>query len=317
MSASQNKPLLALLLPSKGRLLDLVLTLSLVPLRAPDGYRARFVVIANYGTIQLAFLRVLFASRATFVDERRLKWRGMTGAYNYALEAAENLGASWAALWADDLLPDRKSWLDDLFRIIVSQDFRFGIFSSDEGHHKGRFGWNVFAGYPCAHFYVARVDALPGYFLNPKLKAYVGDNEIAVDRIKKGIRVDLLPIKVIHQPTANATRVTNVAAYKSDVDQFYVIHPELNGRLDAIVLRGDVQDGECRFVVDKGSLVRFDKDVRSMPYGEFILSAPLHTPAFIIRLVYVIRSGWNGGWMYLGRVLGAIKRRFARLRKPI
>lgn len=313
MSALQEQPYLALLLPSKGRILDLMLTLLRVSLRSPSGLRVRFIVLANYGTVQLALLKLLFSSRATFVDERNLTWRGMTGAYNYALEAAVNSGAGWVALWADDLLPDRRNWLDDLSRIITRQDFRFGIFSSDEGNHKGRFGWNVFAGYPCAHFYVARVDALPGYLLNPLLKAYVGDNEIVVNRVKSGVSIDLLPIKVIHQPTANATRAANVAAYKADIERFYTIHPELNGRLDAIVLRGEVENHECRFVVDEGVLVRFDKDTKSVPYGEFVLSAPLHIPSINIRLIYALRIIWNGAFIYPGIALRALKRLLARL----
>lgn len=293
MSAERAGKLLALLLPSKGRFLDLILTLWLTSLKVPRGYRVRFVVCANYSTAQLAILRILFSRRATIIDERNLEWRGMIGAYNYALDAAGKMGAHWVALWADDLLPAKDSWLDELFGIISGADLQFGIFSSDEGNHQGRFGWNVFAGYPCAHFFVARLDALPGHLLNPALSAYVGDNEIVISRTKKGVPIDLLPIKVVHQPTANRTRQTNASAYKADLDRFYQIHPELQGKLDAIVLRGDVANQECSFIVDEGKTIRFCDSTRRLGTAEFSMVAPITIHRARIRFVGIVRKLWN------------------------
>ena len=318
MAATDQQQLLALLLPSKGRFLDLLLTLAFAPLKAPRGFAVKFVVCANYTSLQLTILRKLFSNRARFIDERDLEWQGMTGAYNYALAEATNMGATWAALWADDLLPEKSSWLDMLFPKITSPDFRLGIFSSDEGNHKGRFGWNIFAGYPCAHFFVVRIDALPGHMLNPKLKAYVSDNEIAISRIKAGIRVDLLPIRVIHQPTANSTRKNNSPAYNSDLESFYIIHPELRGKLDAIVLRGDTTDVNCQFVVDDGNQRQFGIDTSpvTLTIDAFQAQAQVTRHRLGIRVIGLLRKLWNEVLMSphfaLRSAVGQLRRRIRR-----
>ncbi len=289
-----SRRLLALLLPSKGRWLDLVLTLAATKIRAPPPFEVRFFVCANYAKWQLALLRFLFSRRATFVDERSLEWRGMIGAYNYAFERASRDGAEWVALWADDLLPERRDWLASLLPMISAGGFRFGIFASDEGNHKGFFGWNVFAGYPTAHFFVARTDAMPGYLLTPRLRAYVGDNEIAISRIKAGVAVDLLPVRVIHQPTANATRTRNTARYASDLETFYVMHPELRGRLDEVVLRGIVTNENSGFIPDKGELLSFgEARARALPMDEFKSEAKLAKPARGVRVIGGVRVLWN------------------------
>lgn len=287
------KGLLALLLPSKGRWLDLVLTLLLTPLCRPDGVRVRFFVCSNYGSIPLLLLRLLFFSRATFIDERKLAWSGMTGAYNHAFNRAVKAGAQWVALWADDLLPERKDWLNKLQGILRSPGFRFGVFSSDEGNHKGGFGWNVFGGYPCAHFFVARVDSMPGYMLSPKLRAYVSDNEMAISRIKAGIPVDFIPVRVIHQPTANATRSGNSPNYLADLQRFYEIHPELRGRLDGVVLHGNLRDGQSAFVPDKGAMVRFSKELPKLDIDAFLRVAPGAEVRASVRYAGRIRAWWN------------------------
>ncbi|KAB2919900.1 MAG: hypothetical protein F9K29_03285 [Hyphomicrobiaceae bacterium] len=315
--AAADDELLALLLPSKGRLLDLLLTLSLVPLKAQKGYRVHFVVCANYNPAQLALLRRLFSARATFIDEGKLEPRGMTGAYNYALEEAIRKGARWVALWADDLLPEKRAWLDQLFPVIADAGFRFGIFSSDEGNHKGHFGWNVFADFPCAHFFVARVEALPGYMLNPGLRAYVSDNEIAISRVKAGVPVDLLPVRVIHQPTFNQTRTANSPAYRSDLEKFYQIHPELRGRLDPIVLHADVADANCRFVVDDGRVLRFGDSTPRLGIEEFKAAAPFAAPRFSLRVVGYIRKAWNEWIASPGRVVRGAVGLVTRLRRGI
>lgn len=293
MTEKKSEQLLALLLPSKGRLIDLILTLSMTPLKAPVGFRAHFVVCANYTSFQLSILRVLFGDRAIFIDERNLKWRGMIGAYNYAFETAAEIGARWVALWADDLLPESACWLDELFPAISQPAFKFGIFASDEGGHKARFGWNVFAGYPCAHFFVALSEALPGFLLNPKLRAYVGDNEIVISRTKGGIPIDLLPIRVIHQPTMNLLRKTNTSGYKTDLEIVYQIHPELAGKLDAIVLRGEATDVNCRFIVDKGQQIRFDVNTASLTINEFENASPYFTQRFSHKIAAIVRETWN------------------------
>lgn len=284
---------LALLLPSKGRLVDLLLTLALVPLRPPRGLKTRFFVCANYPTWQLFLLKVIFWTRATFLDERRLPASGMTGAYNHAYDLARVSGADWVALWADDLLPERNDWLRRLWPILTSPGFHFGIFSSDEGHHKGRWGWNIFAGYPCAHFFVARTNALPGYMLTPKLRAYVSDNEIAIGRIKSGVPVHLVPVKVIHQPTTNPTRSANTPNYLQDLHRFYDLHPELRGKLDGVVLKGDVRDGSSAFIPDRGEVVRFNQATLGLSLDTFLNEAPRAAIRWSVKTAGKIRTYWN------------------------
>jgi len=310
MVEKNSEQLLGLLLPSKGRFIDLILTLSMTPLNAPVGFRAHFVVCANYSSFQLSILRTLFGNRATFIDERNLKWRGMIGAYNYAFEVANEIGARWVALWADDLLPESTSWLDELFSAISQPAFNFGIFASDEGGHKAQFGWNIFAGYPCAHFFVALNKALPGSLLNPRLRAYVGDCEVVISRTKSGIPIDLLPIRVIHQPTLNMLRKTNSSAYITDLKTVYQIHPELEGKFDAIVLRGDMTDVNCRFIVDNEQQIRFDENTVTLTISEFNAAAPNFNQRASLKIVGIIRNLWNWILFLPQRILMKLRRTF-------
>jgi hypothetical protein len=283
---------LALALPSKGRWFDLLLTLAFVNLDAPRGFACRFYVCADYASWQLALLRTVFFARAVFVDERKLPRAGMAGAYNYACDRARADGCEWIALWADDLLPARRRWLHALFPLISTPDFRFGILSSDEGGHRGTFGWNIFAGYPCAHFYVARIDALPGHMLNPRIRAYVGDNEICVSTAKRGLPIDFLPVQVVHQPTANPTRSANAPNYARDLRTVYELHPELAGRLDAVVLRGELEGPECGYVPDTGIVRRFG-EVAAVPLTEFQRLGNATQVSAAVWIVGALRKRWN------------------------
>lgn len=298
---------LALLLPSKGRFFDLFLTLALTPMRKRGPVVPRFVVCANYPRWQLSFLESLFSSRADFIDERRLEFKGMVGAYNYAFARAQEIGAEWVALWADDLLPARPDWVAALAPILRRPDFSLGIFSSDEGNHKGRYGFNIFAGYPCAHFFVARSAAMPGHFLNPSLRSYTADNEICIDFVKRGLPVHFLPIKVMHQPTSNTTRRSNNSSYKKDLDVLYTLHPELVGKLDDVVLRGEVADENCAFVADEGSVVEFERDMKSaLRFEDFLAARAAEPQPLSSRLIWLLRRLWNE-WIVLGtRRLGLL-----------
>lgn len=193
-----NQKLLGLILPSKGRFVDLLLTLLFTPLESAFDLKVHFFVCANYNNFQLKLLRIFFSNKATFINERNLKWNGVSGAYNYGFDEAVKKNATWVALWADDLLPENKFWLNTLYEQILQKNFHFGIFSSDEGSHKKQFGWNVYAGYPCAHFFIAKINSLPGFLLNPKFRSHLADNEIAISRFKKGIPITLLNVRVIH-----------------------------------------------------------------------------------------------------------------------
>lgn len=284
---------LSLLLPSKGRFLDLILTLLFTKTVTSPQYAVKFIICANYNSFQIALLRILFSSRALVIDERKEPAGSMIGAYNLAFEYAKKEQSTWVALWADDLLPASKQWLSALKHETSAPDFKFGIFSSDEGGHKSKYGWNIFAGYPCAHFYIARIDALPGYLLNPKLSAYVGDNEIVIDRVKSKVDVRLLSIKVVHQPTINTTRKRNAQAYANDLQKVYALHPELTGRLDSIVLNGTLSTSDSAFVVDQGKTIVFSKETQTLPYAEFISQSPPVQHRLTIRLIGTIRVIWN------------------------
>jgi hypothetical protein len=290
---AKNCRLLALLLPSKGRIVDLFLTILFTPLNGPDGLKVRFFIVANYNSIQLYFLNFLFSRRAIFIDERTLEMRGVNGAYNHAFDAAKRCGSRWVALWADDLLPEKTTWLFELNRYLLEKDFSFGIFSSDEGNHHGYFGWNIMAGYPCAHFFIASIESLPGHLLNPNFVGFVGDNEIAINRIKNKVPIKLLPIKVIHQPTVNATRLSRSKLLRSDLDKLYLLHPELLGRLDEIIINGNANDENFKLLSDKGFDVAFSKDIETETLEEVIHRLKLHELSLKFRLIYSLRKLWN------------------------
>lgn len=296
-------PLLALILPSKGRFIDLILTMIFTSLKSNYSYVVKFFIVANYSTFQILILKLMFSHRAFIIDERGSDVRGLTSAYNFGFEFAKSNGAKWVALWADDLMPHKVNWLDELYIYLTESDFQFGIFSTDEGHHKGRYGWNIQAGYPCAHFYVACLDSLPGYMLNPALKNYVADNEIAISRIKQNIAISLLPLKLVHQPTTNSTRIASVQSLKDDLMRLYAIHPELSSKLDSIVLNGDVNNMNFRFIADENDLIRFGEGAKTLNYNDFTSQSKIFNLPLIIRLVYLLRKIWNKLILKLGSLL--------------
>ncbi|CAM8349475.1 hypothetical protein [Candidatus Methylopumilus universalis] len=287
MRSSQK--LLGLILPSKGRFFDLIVTLIFVPLDSPSILRVHFFICANYNAFQLWLLNFFFSKRATIIDEKKLKQNGATAAFNYAFDEALKENATWVALWADDLLPENKLWLFSLYGLISKRNFSFGIFSSDEGNHKKQFGWNIIAGYPCAHFFVARVKNLPGYLLNPALIAYVADNEIVVSRIKKKVKIFLLPVRVIHQPTMNNTRKLNAKRYKKDLSIFYRLHPELKGKFNSAVLGLPDKKKNCKYIIESGKTLLFHDKISMLDITEFKAKAPFHRLTFQYSLLKVLR----------------------------
>ncbi len=288
-----NQKLLGLILPSKGRFVDLLLTLIFTPLESSFPLKVHFFVCANYNNIQLKLLRTFFSNKATFINERNLKWSGVSGAYNYGFDEAIKKNATWVALWADDLLPENKFWLNALYQQISQEDFRFGIFSSDEGCHKKQFGWNIYAGYPCAHFFIAKINSLPGYLLNPKFRSHLADNEIAISRIKDGIQITLLNVRVIHQPTLNNTRKENTVAYKTGLKTIYELHPELQGRLDDAVFNTPDLNQNCRYIVDNKESLLFSDHLITHSMKDFKLLAPKHVLSYKYRLIKLIRHVVN------------------------
>jgi hypothetical protein len=292
---NKNIPLLSLILPSKGRFLDLLLTLIFTSLKSHYNYKVKFIIVANYNNFQIIILKLFFSHRAFIIDERGTAIRGLTSAYNYGFDFAKNNNTKWIALWADDLLPHNSNWLDELFLFITESDFQFGIFSSDEGYHKGRYGYNIVAGYPCAHFYVACIDSLPGYMLNPSFQNYLADNEIAISRIKQNISISLLPIKLHHQATINSTRVTSVRSLKKDLACLSIIHPELSNKLDSIILNGDVNNSNFKFILDSDTnkVIKFQSDMKTLSYPDFMSQSKILIIPLKIRLIYLLRKIWN------------------------
>jgi hypothetical protein len=284
-----NKRLLGLILPSKGRFFDLLLTLLFVPITGPSQLNVHFFICANYSAFQLNFINFFFSHKVTIINEKKLKSKGPTAAFNYAFNEAKKADATWVALWADDLLPESKLWLFSLYKVISKRNFTFGIFSSDEGNHKKQFGWNIISEYPCAHFFVARTKYLPGYLLNPRLIAYVADNEIAVSLIKKRIKIFLLSIRLIHQPTMNNTRVINSDRYKKDLAIFYKIHPELTGKFDSAVLGVADKNQYCKYVIDNGNTFLFSKNISMVGIKDFKENAEIRKLSFQHLTLKILR----------------------------
>ena len=256
--------MIALLLPSYRRFRDLFTALSNTPV-SPD---CKFIVVANYPDEQLSFLKRLFSKKALFIDERPYGKGGCYKAYNLAFNLARSEGYEYVALWADDLMPQKNDWLKEVDELFISPGYLFGIFSTDECH-KRRFGWNFFGGIPCAHFFIAKTRVLGDYFLNPELNSYVGDNEICVRMMKRNIDITLLPVRLDHNPTENWIRSNNSKYYAIDVATFNRIHPELNGLLDDVVLKGDYSSNGA-FVADCGKLLHTGEKMDFKNYEEFM-----------------------------------------------
>ncbi len=284
---------LAIVLPSKGRFVDLVLTLFATSTKVRGDGRCRFYVCAKYNRLQIALLRLLFPNSARIYNEAQYSVKGMLAAFNFLYERALADGCEWLVTWADDLVPERRDWLDTFWPILTRDDFKFGVMSSDEGGHKGLFGWNVFGGSPCAHYYAARLDVLPGHLAHPLLKAYCADNEMALQMLERGVPIHLLPVRVIHQPTQNETRASNSLNLPDDVETVYRLHPAVRGRLDAICFRGDVHHEESRFVPDRGELLQFQEGVEALSIEAFRACAYRPARRLAIRLLAFVRSRVN------------------------
>lgn len=257
-------PLIALLLPSYRRFRDLFTALSNTPV-SPD---CKFIVVANYPDEQLSFLKRLFSKKALFIDERPYGKGGMIKAYNIAYEFARENGFKYAALWADDLMPQKTDWLKEIDELFVRPGHLFGIFSTDECHKK-HFGWNFFNGTPNAHFFIADISVLGDYFLRPELNAYVGDYEVCVRMAKKNIPMTLLPVRLNHNHTPNPTREKNNQYYAKDLEIFNRLHPELAGVMDDVVLKGDYASNGT-FIVDSGKLFHTNDQLNFKSYSDFL-----------------------------------------------
>ena len=256
--------MIALLLPSYRRFRDLFVTLSNTPLA--EG--CKFVVVANYPDEHLSFLKKLFPKKAIFIDERQYGKGGMIKAYNIAFEFVKQNGFRYAALWADDLMPQKADWLKEVDELFIKPGHRFGIFSSDECH-KNHFGWNFFNGIPNAHFFIAEISALGDYFLRPELNAYVGDYEVCVRMKRKNIPMTLLPVRLDHHHTPNPTREKNNPYYAKDLEIFNQLYPEMAGVMDDVVLKGDYASNG-QFVVDSGKLFHTRDRLDFKSYGDFL-----------------------------------------------
>lgn len=237
-------PRIALLLPSFGRMNDLLNVIR----NTPMGANTQFIVSANYELHELEALRQEFGSSIHVIDERIYGRGSMIKAYNLAYFYAREMGFEYVALWADDLMPQASNWHETLSAMLTEHNVDFGIFSTEECH-KGVFGWNFFDEIPNAHFFVARPTVLGEFFLNPSLNAYVGDYEVCVRLLANHVKLHLLPVRLNHFPTENATRATNTKFYLQDTLMFNAMHPQLRGRMDDVVLKGDYRT-TGRFIRD-------------------------------------------------------------------
>jgi hypothetical protein len=291
--AVTKKRTLALLLPSKGRFFDLCLTLLMTRVGSRGEFTCKIYLLANYNVIQRSILKLFFGRSAKIFNERDydIKVTGIVSVYNFIYGKAREDNCEWVAIWSDDLLPEKRTWLARLWDVLEHEDFKFGIFSSNDGHGRGYFGWNMFGGIPCAHYWVARADALREDCLcPPSIKAYVGDAEICLDAVERGIPIDFIPVRLIHQPTVNATRSVFAGMAVADLETVYCLHPNFRGRLDPIVLHGQVDHPANRFAPDEGKLLRFGRDTEGVPWDEFVQRAYRTVPSMLVRLSGYLRS---------------------------
>lgn len=240
---------LAILMPSRGRLE--ALREMLAGLRISP--RMKYIITAHYEDAELDALRRDFGHKAWFIDQRGYGDGGMTRTFNLAHFKARELGFDYAMLLCDDMLPQEPQWHTHLEAMLAVHDVDFGVLSTDETH-KGVFGWNFFAGYPCGHLCLGRIDALGDFFLNPSFFSYVADNEVCIRMSRQGTRIHLLPLRVDHNHQNDPTRVRNAKFYEIDLNIFNAMFPDLRGRLDDVVMKGAYRQ-EGRFVLDQGRVV--------------------------------------------------------------
>ena len=192
---------------------------------------------------------------------------GMIKAYNIAYNYAKNNQYKYVALWADDILPQKKDWFQDLNEMFIKPGHVFGIFSTDECHRL-HFGWNFFGGIPNAHFFIADISILGDYFLNPALNAYVGDYEVCVRMKNKGVNMTLVPVRLNHNHTPNPTREKNTKYYAIDLKIFNELYPDLAGVMDDVVLKGDYTTNGS-YVTDLGIVLHTDDKLDFKTFNEF------------------------------------------------
>lgn len=279
-------------MPSKARILDLLITVFFTSLKCTPEYQAIFFICANYNKFNIFILKIILFKKALIINEREESCKSMIEAYNIAFKKAKNNRAEYVILWADDVIPEKSDWLCQLIDIIKNQNLEFGIFSSDEGHHKGYYGWNIFGGYPCAHFFIAKTNLFQDKLMNPKFFAYTADNEIAINMVTKNIPISLIPVRIIHQHTSNKTRRINLKKLSDDLQTLYSIYPHISGMLDNVVLHGIVSDINSRFIADKNKLYVYNSKLPIIKIDEFILQA-FKFKKMPYKILYEIRKYYN------------------------
>jgi hypothetical protein len=183
---------IAILIPTYRRFDDLINTLE----KTYIDQRAKFIIVANLEDHQLDYLKVNYSSKAIIEDERKYGKLGGCKAYNLAYKIAKENGFDYAILFADDIIPFEKNWLDKLFKLFINKEGQFGVFSTDECHIS-HYGWNVILDCVIAHFFIIKINLVENLFLD-KYTQYAIDFEIAVRLNEKQIPIFLLPIKLNH-----------------------------------------------------------------------------------------------------------------------
>jgi hypothetical protein len=211
--------MLALLLPSYERIVDLCKVIENTPLTSD----MKFVIVANYSDSVLQDLVRIYQDRAIIVDEKPYGKMGGSKAYCLAYKVATDLGFSHAIFYADDVLPFDADWGQQLKDTFFGCEVPMGIFSSDECHW-GHFGWNIMKDAPIAHFFILKCGIVPSLF-PLEYKLYVIDLDISVRILRMGYSIALLPIRFNHWRSPNH-RVENHNNFAYDRAVFLSKYPE-------------------------------------------------------------------------------------------
>ena len=73
----------------------------------------------------------------------------------------------------------------------------------------------------------------------------------------------------------------------------YVLHPELNGRLDEIIINGNLEDNNFKFVSDNGLQIIFDANMETQSIKEVMLITKIYRVPIKFKLIYFCRKTWN------------------------
>lgn len=265
--------MIAILLPSYERINELEKVLNETEL----GNNAKFIVVANYREGVFNSLCMNYANRAVFINERQYGKLGASKAYNIAYQHAVEHGYTYAILFADDVIPFDKNWLDQIDLFVRQRNHVFGVFSSDECHH-GSFGWNIVKECPIAHFFIIKCGLIPELF-DSRYRQYVIDLDVSVRVRKLGHSIALLPIRMNHF-RSGLHREAMGENFTHDVAVFYGLHPEYRGWLN--------NRKSERYIRDAGQLICLQPETASIKTVRWGRSFPVIWFRRLLTFLYKI-----------------------------